>query len=360
MGLHLQRQRLGAHRQRAAHRRADVTTYTYYPNNDADLGKRGNVATITNALGHTTSITAYNAHGQPLTIVDPNGLTTAIVYDARLRLTSRTRRFGDHLVHLRQRGTTHQGDAARRLVLEYDYDDAHRLTSISDNLGNRIAYTLDAMGNRTQEQVFDPANALAQTRNREFNSLNRLFQELGAQGQTTEYAYDNQGNVTRVKDPLNKVTANQYDALNRLRQVTDPGARRHAVRLQRPRRAGLGERSAQPRDRLHSRRPRQPHPAGRPDTGTTTNTYDAAGNLLTQTDAKGQTTTYAYDALNRVTLITFHDGSKQAYAYERGTNSIGRLDLDHRDAIRPTSRPTRPLRLRPARPRRPSIPSTPA
>src|SRR6185369_16611274 len=55
---------------------SDVTTYTYYADDDADLGKRGNVAAIANALGHTTSITAYNAHGQPLTIVDANGLTT--------------------------------------------------------------------------------------------------------------------------------------------------------------------------------------------------------------------------------------------------------------------------------------------
>ena len=62
-----------------------------------------------------------------------------------------------------------------------------------------------------------------------------------------------------------------------------------------------------------------------PDTGTTTSTYDLAGNLLTQSDAKSQVTTYAYDALNRVMLITFHDGSKQQYAYDTGTNGIGRL-----------------------------------
>jgi YD repeat-containing protein len=41
-----------------------------------------------------------------------------------------------------------------------------------------------------------------------------------------------------------------------------------------------------------------------PDTGTTTSTYDSAGNL---------------------TLITFHDGSKQTYAYDQGTYGIGRL-----------------------------------
>ena len=79
------------------------------------------------------------------------------------------------------------------------------------------------MGNRTAEQVFDPANTLAQSRSRVFSSLNRLFQELGSLNQTTEYGYDNQGNVTSVKDPLNRVTSNQYDALNRLKQVTDPG-----------------------------------------------------------------------------------------------------------------------------------------
>jgi YD repeat-containing protein len=52
--------------------------------------------------------------------------------------------------------------------LSYTYDSAHRLTQIADNLGNRISYTLDAMGNRTLEEVRDPVNALAQTRSRVF------------------------------------------------------------------------------------------------------------------------------------------------------------------------------------------------
>jgi YD repeat-containing protein len=296
---------------------SDVTTYAY--------GTDGNVASVTNAANHTTSITAYNVHGQPLTIVDPNGLTTTLAYDERQRLTSRS--VGAEV-------TSYDYDGAGQLTrvtlpdgssLDYTYDAAHRLTGITDNLGNRITYTLDAMGNRTQEQVRDPSNTLAQTRTRVFNNLNRLFQELGAQSQTTEYAYDNQGNVVSIKDPLNKVTANQYDALNRLKQVTDPGlgvtqygynGLDALVSVSDPRSLvtgytvdGLGNLNQQVS----------------PDTGTTTNTYDAAGNLLTQTDAKSQVTTYAYDSLNRVTLITFHDGSKQQYAYDAGTNGIGRL-----------------------------------
>jgi YD repeat-containing protein len=305
----------------------DVTTYTYYANNDTDLGKRGNVATITNAAGHATSITAYNAHGQPLSIVDANGLTTTMTYDVRQRLKTR---------NVSTEATTYDYDFAGQLAkvtlpdgsfLSYSYDNAHRLSQVQDNLGNRIAYTLDAMGNRTQEEVRDPANALAQTRSRVFNNLNRLFQDLGASSQTTEYTYDDQGNVLTVKDPLNRVTANQYDALNRLKQVTSPtpisAVTQYAydgidqlVSVSDPRSLatgytvnGLGNLTQQ----------------ASPDTGTTVNTYDAAGNLLTQTDAKSQVTTYVYDALNRVTLITFHDGSKQQYAYDSGTNGIGRL-----------------------------------
>jgi YD repeat-containing protein len=306
---------------------SDITTYTYYANDDTDLAKRGNVATIANAHGHTTSITSYNAHGQPLAIVDPNSLTTTLTYDERQRLKTRT--VGGEL-------TTYDYDFAGQLkkvtlpdgsFLSYTYDDAHRLTGIEDNLGNRIDYTVDLMGNRTLEQVRDPANALAQTRSRVYSNLNRLFQELGATSQTTEYTYDDQGNVLTVKDPLNRVTTNQYDALNRLKQVTSPtpisAVTQYAyngldalTKVTDPRSLetgyavdGLGNLNVQTS----------------PDTGTTTNEHDAAGNLIKQTDAKSQETTYAYDAINRVTLITFHDGSKQTYAYDQGANGIGRL-----------------------------------
>jgi YD repeat-containing protein len=304
---------------------SDVTLYAYYANNDPDPGKRGNVAAIANALGHTTRILAYNALGQPLTIVDPNGLTTTLTYDARRRLTSR---------NVGGETTIYSYDAVGQLIrvtlpdgssLAYGYDAAHRLTGIADSLGSSIAYTLDAMGNRTREQVFDSAGSLAQTRSRVFDPLNRLAQEIGAQFQTTQYAYDAQGNVTGVTDPLGHFTSNTYDALNRLVAVTDPGngLAQYAyngidqlVAVSDPRNLttsynydGLANLNAQTS----------------PDTGNTANTYDSAGNLLTQTDAKGQTTSYTYDALNRVTSISFADGAKHIYGYDQGANGLGRL-----------------------------------
>jgi len=312
---------------------SDVTTYAYYPNNDPDPGKRGNLATITNAAGHATQITAYNAHGQPLTIVDPNGLTTTLTYDARQRLTSRS--VGGETTSFEYDGV---GQVTKVTLpdgsfLTYAYDAAHRLTAIADSLGNRIAYTLDAMGNRTREDVFDPGNQLAQTRSRVYSSLNRLDQEIGGTNPTaqiTRFAYDSQGNVTGITDPLNRVTANAYDALNRLKQMTDPanGLTRYAydgldqlTSVTDPRNNatsytldGLGNLSAQ----------------SSPDTGSTVNTLDAAGNLLSSADAKGQTTSYTYDVLNRVARIVYNQATgtqlKQVdYLYDQGANGIGRL-----------------------------------
>ena len=155
----------------------DVTTYTYYSDTDADTAKRGNLATITNAAGHLTSITSYNAHGQPLTIVDPNGVTTTLVYDSRQRLTSRTAS-GETI--------TYDYDAAgllEKIILpdtsyvSYIYDNAHRLKEIVDKADNRIVYTLDAMGNRTKEDVRDPGSVLRRTLTRVFDGYNRLVYE---------------------------------------------------------------------------------------------------------------------------------------------------------------------------------------
>lgn len=312
---------------------ADVTTYTYYANDvtctgASAVGCRSQIATITNAAGHITSITDYNAHGQPLSITDPNGLVTTLTYDVRLRLTSRS---------VGGETTSYQYDGVGQLTkvtlpdgsfLSYTYDAAHRLTQITDNLGNKIVYTLDLMGNRTQEQVFDPANALAQTRSRVYNSLNRLTQEIGAVGQTTAYTYDNQGNVTQIDGPLAgtvDVTTNAYDALNRLTRMTDPLSGRVNYGYN-----GIDQLTTvtDPRSLVTSYSYDGLNNLNQqisPDTGTTANTYDAAGNLLTSTDAKGQVTTYTYDALNRVTGITYTGGVTHTYQYDAGSNGKGRL-----------------------------------
>jgi YD repeat-containing protein len=158
-----------------------TTTTTYYPDDDPDLGRRGNVASITNAATHVTRITAYNLHGQPTQIVDPNGLVTDLTYDARMRLKSR--KVGNELTGFTYdpRGLLTTVTLPDGASLTYTYDSAHRLIAIADQQNNRIDYTLDAMGNRVSERASDSGGTLVKNIQRTIDALNRVQQVVGAQ-----------------------------------------------------------------------------------------------------------------------------------------------------------------------------------
>ena len=302
---------------------ADITQYRY--------DGKGDLASVTDALGHVTTISAYDADGQPLTLQDPNGLITQLAYDPRGRLLSR---------NTGGETTAYSYDAAGQVLkithpdasfAAFSYDPAHRLTQVSDNLGNKIVYTLDANDNQTKKQIYDPSSTLTRSLSQTFDAVNRLQTSVGAQGQTTTYGYDNNGNLTSVTDPLSNVTTRSFDALNRLFASIDPlsgktqyqfDANDNLAQVTDPRSAntvysydGLGNKTKQTS----------------PDTGTTTYTYDAAGNIITRTDARGMQTLYAYDALNRLIKKSFtpnsHYGdiSSVTYQYDQGKYGIGHL-----------------------------------
>ena len=147
----------------------------------------------------------------------------------------------------------------------------------------------------------------------------------------TNYAYDANGNLTSTTDALGRVTSQTYDTLNRLKTVTQPKPiatapnpvtqfgvngldqltsvtdARSLVTSYTV--TGLGDLTQQVS----------------PDTGTTINTYDAAGNLKTSKDARNQTTTYTYDGINRLTQARYGDGTITYYYYDEGSNGVGHL-----------------------------------
>ncbi len=154
----------------------DVTTYAY----DA----QGNLASVTNALGHVTTLSNYDAHGHAGRITDANGVTTDMSYHPRGWLTSRTVTGAGST-----ETTSYAYDGVGQLTqvnlpdgsaVTYTYDPAHRLTAIADSLGNRIVYTLDAIGNRISEQVRDPNGQLTRQTTRVYDALNRLQQITGS------------------------------------------------------------------------------------------------------------------------------------------------------------------------------------
>ena len=147
----------------------------------------------------------------------------------------------------------------------------------------------------------------------------------------TQYFYDANGNLTSVVDGLNRTTSQTYDTLDRLRRITQPppaaaqpnpviqlelNGRDDLTRVIDPRNlatdyavSGLSNVTTQTS----------------PDTGVTTRTFDAAGNVKTSRDARLRTTTYTYDALHRLTQAAYGDGTLSTYVYDQGANGVGRL-----------------------------------
>ncbi|MDD5114938.1 MAG: DUF6531 domain-containing protein, partial [Methylobacter sp.] len=314
---------------------ADLTTIDYYAPDavctGGHFGCRGQISQITNALGHATQITHYNAHGQPETIIDPNGLITTLSYDARQRLISNG--IGNETTQFKYDnvGQLIQLTRADNSTLHYHYDAAHRLTQISDGLGNKIVYTLDAMGNRLHQDILDPAGQLAQTRHSEFDALSRLAKDIGANHQTSQYFYDSQGNLTDTSDPLNRTASNNYDALNRLIQHTNPANDSSQTRFDsRDNVTAVTDPNGNPTHYSYDGLDNLTREDS-PDHGTINYTYDDAGNLKTRIDARGVTHTYSYDALNRQsrrvhrTVTGIPMSPDIIRVYDQGINGIGHL-----------------------------------
>ncbi|WP_369928419.1 RHS repeat-associated core domain-containing protein [Xanthomonas sp. NCPPB 2632] len=304
---------------------SDITKYTY----DA----QGRLATLTDALGHVTTYSAYDTYGNPGQAVDANGVATTMTYtpEGWLATTVRDATGTPATMSLTYDavGNVVQTTDADGVVLKYTFDDASRLTDITDGAGNRVHYTLDAAGNRTKEETFDSAGNLKRSVSRTFNSLSQLLTVVDALNRTvlafdTTDGYDAEGHPVHSADAKGVQRKQSYDALNRLVSTidnyngTDTSANAQTVSsfdasdnleaVSDPSSLntlydhnGLGDLTG-----VHS-----------PDTGTTTFTVDAAGNRLTRTDAKGVVTTYTYDALNRPLSASYSDATLNvAYHYD--------------------------------------------
>ena len=162
------------------------TTYAYYADTsftgtdpNAVGHTLGDLQTVTNALGKVTQYTQYDKNGNLLQSTDPNGVVTTNTYDPRQRLTSTSVGGQTTTYAYWPTGLLKQMSQPDGSAVNYSYDDAHRLIAISDNLGNRVDYTLDNAGNRTGESAKDPSGTLSRQLSRAFDALGRVQQTTG-------------------------------------------------------------------------------------------------------------------------------------------------------------------------------------
>jgi RHS repeat-associated protein len=324
-----------------------TTTYTYNnyllasvetPNlNTTQFGysSTGALTSVKDALGHITNITAYTGGGLPETIVDPNNVTTTLVYSGRQWLTSSTVSGTGGTYE-----TTWKYDGPGNMIqktlpdnsyLAPSYDTAYRITRVTDALGNYATYALDALGDVTGYTYYNSSGTSFKTHSDMFDALGRVLVDTGGRGQTVTYAYDPDGNATTVEDGFGKATTNVFDPLNRLSTSTDPNN-------------GITTLKYDAHDRPLSVKDADGHTTTyvydgegdaiqqkSPDSGTTVYVYDSDSNLTQKTDALGNVMNAQYDALDRNTNMQYPgDTTKDVWkSYDQTGNnhgfSIGRL-----------------------------------
>ena len=274
---------------------SEITRLTY----DAE----GNLASVTNPLGQVWRYTAYDPDGRLLSLTDPNGVVTQFTYDAVGRLIRRTRAGRTTAYAYTPVGELSTITLPNGETRTFHYDAAHRLIGVTDALGDKLQFALDAAGDRTQTELLDPQGAVIREVSNTFDPLGRLVERTNADQATTDFSYDPDGRLLTVTNALGRVTSVAYDALGRRVRVTDPlggvtalsyDSGNHVAQVVTPNGAttnfqydGLGELLSETS----------------PDRGTTTLTYDSAGLVATRTDARGVKATFHYDALNRLTAI---------------------------------------------------------
>ncbi|CAJ0744847.1 hypothetical protein R16034_04874 [Ralstonia edaphis] len=182
-----------------------TTTYTH------DSAR--NLIQTVDPLGHVTQYDYYR-NGKVKTVRDPNGAVTAWTYTPSGRLAGQSVMSANGTVQ----ATSYLYDIAGRLsrITQPDgsymvpqYDRAGRLIGSADTKGKNIAYTLDAMGNRTQEQVWGPSGNITRLINRVFDSMNRPLQVSTAGFASSSGGSD--GPLVQLK-PVGARASASYDA----------------------------------------------------------------------------------------------------------------------------------------------------
>src|SRR6185437_13069803 len=175
-------------------------------------------------------------------------------------------------------------------ITSYGYDALGRRTTVTRQDGNTVqtnyanfptVVTTDETG-RQRQSTTDALGRLTQV-----VEPNPATGSLTSGSYPTYYSYDTLGNLTNVNQVGDgsgpaRQRGFAYDSLSRLLSATNPESGRICYGTV---------------------------------SGTTCNTngYDADGNLLYKTDARGVGTSFSYDALHRLTFKGYSDGTLPAY-----------------------------------------------
>lgn len=325
------------------------------------------ITQLTDAINGNTAFT-YDPNSNLLTVTDAKTQQTVYTYNNMNRAGTRK----DPLLNTETYTYDNNGNVAtvtdrKSQVTTYTYDSLNRRTIATFQDGTSTNYTYDAGNRITQVQEKDSGGTVTATITRTYDGLDRLTQEVTAQG-TVNYTYDSasrratmtvvgQTQVTYTFDNANRLTQVQqgtstvtigYDDADRRTSLTLPNtnsviyaynAASELTSLTYKQGATVigdltytydsaGNRiktgGSFARSNLPPALTTVSYNANNQQTtfGTNTITYDLNGNLATVTDA-GVTTTYTWNVRNQLIGIN-NTGFSASFAYDSFERRTGK------------------------------------
>ena len=304
--------------------RTDVTAKTTYGYTG------GTLTSITDALSHVWTVNTATAGGRPTKITDPNSVQTQFT-DATIR------EWPTSSVLLTSAGnltTSLAYDSAGNLTkttlpdnsyLSEGYDNAHRVTSMTNALSESQGITYDSAGDVTQTLWKNASSVTKRQHTATYDALGERLTDVGGVSQTTSFTYDKNGNVQTITDPRGYISYRSVDQLNRLTRYKDGALNISYISYD-----------------SHSRPLTVTDPKGNltsyvydgfgdkiqqtnPDTLTTVYTYDPDANLIDLVQSGLNFSSATYDALDRIATRTYPSASSLnvAYTYDQGGHGDG-------------------------------------
>ena len=255
-------------------RNGNATTFTVTPLNSTTL----RITKISDAVGRSLNLT-YNSGTHVASVTDPIGRTVSYTYNSSGTLATVTDPNGG--------------------VTTFQYDSQNRMSGMTDARG---------------VQMFQDS----------FDANGRVLQQVRPDGGVFQFAYTLANPLaptspviaTAVTDPLGNQTTYRFNVQGLLTDVTDALGQMKSFTL-----------SPGTNLLLAVSGPAQCDVCGPPGDGNVSYTYDTSGNILTSTDALGNTSTLTYNPLfNEVTSVTDALGHVTTLAYDTSGNLTSLTD----------------------------------
>lgn len=282
-------------------RQGNAMTLAY----DGDGSLFPRLTRITDESGQQVNV-GTNSDGRVTSFTRPDGAAWQLGYDEGGDLTSLTsardtmRRFSydsDHRMtsEVGQDGVTflvNEYDQQSRVVLQRNafgqertlvYNDDQRTTTYTDATGAVTVYHWDGL--RQVTQVDDALGGVTKT---DYDDKFHPIKDIDPLGHATGYGYDESGQQSAVTDPLGHSVNSTFNASGDLTSIQDAGGPDGEPRTTTFDVNAVG----------------LPTTVINPDGTQRTLTYNAHGDVLTQTDELGATTRYAYDDRGNVVSVT--------------------------------------------------------